>query len=82
MYEIDKDVPMPEAITACKYPFHNMEVGDSFFVLLEKDQSLRKVQIAIAASIKHHHRKGLPVDARFATRQLEKLGGVRCWRIK
>lgn len=39
IYEIEKNVPMPFK-TAYKYPFENMEVGDSFTIQMESSERI------------------------------------------
>jgi hypothetical protein len=38
MIKIDKKVPLPDLQPRMKYPFSNMEPGDSFFVEVELDE--------------------------------------------
>jgi len=63
-YEIEKDVPIPA--TTKKYPWNDMEVGDSFFI--------PDGQPCASAS----HRKRYGED--HTTRKVE--GGIRIWRVK
>ncbi len=73
MLKIDKGVPLPEPMfggRTSKYPWRQMEVGDSFFVLGGARNNLN-----LAASANKHH-----APKRFAARSVE--GGVRVWRIE
>lgn len=70
MTEIDKNTPLPPSGT--KYPFADMDIGDSF---LCNDRSC--VQIASAA---YKWAKAKGNGAKFTCRTVE--GGVRCWRVK
>ena len=66
--KIDKDVPIPSK--SGKYPWDNMEVGDSFYI----DVQVQKVGGRIT-----HVRKKWP-DRKWVTR---KEGvGTRVWRVK
>ena len=75
MYEVEKNIPLPFIfrIEKRKYPFEEMEVGDSFFITL-KEKDLRKRQISISSAGKHLGPK------KFITRKCD--GGIRCWRIE
>jgi hypothetical protein len=90
MFKIEKGVPLPPqergrgAIS--KYPFAEMEVGDSFSLPLtgEKgtggstyykwDKSTRKLT---NASIHHARRHG----KKFTVREMKEEGVARCWRV-
>ncbi len=66
--KIQKGVPIPTSKIAKRYPFKDMEVGDSF--LTDAPQ-----QWASAAAIVH----GKRVGQKFTTRV--ENGGTRVWRI-
>jgi len=70
--EVDKSVPLPEPKLGRpkKYPFAEMEVGDSFFVPQEKVRSASKS----ASMYKAAH------GGDFTRRSVE--GGVRIWRVE
>lgn len=72
--KIDKDVPMPKAKAKLKYPFNEMNVGDSFEVPCTKEES-KAMQIKLASSSGMYGRK---YGAKFTTRQSE--NGIRIWR--
>lgn len=68
MYEIEKSIPFPHE--AKKYPFDEMDVGDSFFVPNKKSGAISgSKQIA-------QRRTGF----KFVCRNVD--GGVRVWRVK
>ena len=75
-FSIEKGVPIPESRGGGrgKYPFREMEIGDSFFVA---GKSTAKFSAHV-----HHHRKrhGL----KFTTRTVTEDGvkGVRIWRTE
>lgn len=73
-FEIEKNVPMPEKHVRWKYPFDQMEVGDSFFVV-NKDTT------QMSALCK---RAGKRLTARFTTAKAERGAevGVRVWRME
>ena len=69
MIEIEKGVSIPPAKTIRKYPFHLMEVGDSFFTPGEKQ---------ILQSLAHFKRRN--PDRKFTTRR--EGDGFRVWRTE
>lgn len=74
MIKIEKNIPIHEkgkGIGRCKtkYPFAQMEVGDSFFYVG------KRMLVAQAAC-----RFGKRNSMRFTTR--EENDGVRCWRVE
>ena len=74
--KIEKDIPIPHSrLTGNrkKYPFENMEIGDSFFVQVVNIFEKRKRASSIIACA----RRELP--KKFISRQVD--GGVRIWRI-
>jgi len=72
MYEIEKNVPLQGTKRGAppKYPFGEMEVGDSFFVPGKTPKS-------IGASMANWARR---YGVRFAARSVD--GGVRVWRVE
>lgn len=78
-YKVEKGVPFPGPLqTWRKYPFGDMEPGDSFFV---PDVSRRQ---ALQSSVSWYKRRHPREKLEFATRTAEENGveGVRCWRVK
>lgn len=78
MYEIKKGVPLPpsrQVGRGAKYPFLEMEVGDSFFHKLEGEDVL-VVQRRLSAAAMHASRKTGRI---FTTRAFEEAVGV--WRL-
>ena len=72
MFEIEKHIPIPEHTGSGarpKYPFADMEVGDSFFAPNMTARSL------INASQWHANKTG----KKFTCSTVE--GGARCWRV-
>jgi hypothetical protein len=83
--EIEKDVPIP---TACgrgrptKYPFAEMEVGDSFAVPLAGESYGRHSGDKAAASLsRNSHTYGKKHGKTFTVRQLNDEGVARVWRV-
>jgi hypothetical protein len=69
-YKIDKNIPTPIQ-RYCKYPFKDMEVGDSFFVDSKSNNML---------SVAKYFAKQRKLDWVFTVRK--ENGGTRIWRIK
>lgn len=79
MYPIEKNVAIPtierpnRKTGAYKYPFAKMEVGDSFFVPINREKEMKSV----ASSCSLYGKK---FSRRFTARTVH--GGVRVWRIE
>lgn len=73
-FTIEKDVPLPEKNVRWKYPFDQMEPGDSFFVA-NRDTT------QMSALCKRAARR---LEARFVTATATKgeQTGVRVWRLE
>ena len=77
-YDIQKDIPMPGRRSggkASKYPFADMEEGDSFVIPAEEGRRISAVRAAIDNWRKRHDMR-----IRFRARQLED-GAIGVWRI-
>lgn len=71
--KIEKGVPLPPRKS--KYPFAEMEPGDSFFAKPNEGQSLKQLHNSIMGCA----RLRLFPGKKFTSRQMD--GGVRVWRI-
>ena len=71
--QVDRGIPLPRPRRdrRWKYPWLEMEVGDSFLVPDERNV-LRMVRVGCSTSRRH--------GMRFEARQVE--GGVRVWRVE
>ena len=69
MYEISKDVPLPEPIKRHNYPYEDLQVGESFWVSGISMQSL----------CNSNRRKSKLLDRKFVCRK--EGDGVRVWRV-
>ena len=77
MIKIEKGVNVPpKAREIIKYPFLNMEVGDSFHISA-KEQDLQTSYNRLNNAMSRHHKN---TDMRFTLRNLKTE--VRVWRIK
>lgn len=78
--EIEKNVPLPDVTmpTSRKYPFPDMEAGDSFALpCASKDAAAVAQRCRHAARAYITRNKHQPL--KFSTRRTPE--GVRCWRI-
>lgn len=76
MYQIDSDVPVP-SIRRGKYPFAEMNVGDSFSIQVGKKNDA----IALGTSARKFGATQTP-KRRFVIRTDKAAGTVRVWRIE
>jgi len=77
MIKIDKNIPIPSR--EIKYPFQDMEVGDSFAIDCE---DIKKVRIMQASLIANINRSKYLKEKKFTTRTDGTKMEVRIWRIK
>lgn len=73
-YTIEKGVPLPSGRRERrdKYPYADMEVGDSFLIPLAKDRSTSGIYASVSVAKRRH-------NINLATARVD--GGVRIWRI-
>jgi hypothetical protein len=85
MIKIDKNIPLPQrnlkggkGSNKAKYPFKNMQVGDSFLLKTLDTKAERHYQrvLMIGAFKDRLDMKGKKI----ATRSVP--GGIRCWRTE
>ena len=76
-FQVEKNVPlpMPGERASAKYPWRQMDVGDSFFVPGVKASKLTNA----STSFVHWARKRENITMQFAARTVE--GGARIWRV-
>lgn len=76
MYEIEKNKPIPEKNvgTTRKYPFHKMEVGDSFSFDIDA------VSVHTVRSSAYAFAKKSEKNVRFSFRVVNATG--TCWRVE
>lgn len=78
--QIEKNIPLPpraydKAGRNARYPFPDMEIGDSFILKLSADPKKAK-RGAISCLMSYHARKR---GAKYAGRRLPE--GLRVWRV-
>ena len=77
--KIEKDVPIPEVHSKIKYPWPEMEVGDSVFIKAEKGETPTKLKRRAGASARYY---GNRTGKKFKTRILRKENGIRVWQVE
>lgn len=80
-YIVEKKIPIPtRQISTHKspYPFNKMKPGDSFFVKLKKNDSLKALQRRLWAASNYFNKKNKK-EYQFITRGVK--NGMRIWRI-
>ena len=87
MFEIEKDVPIPEkANLQTKYPFRDLEVGDSFFVPFsesgQEEGAKTTPQKYLVSTILQASRRFKKNGEQYTCRSDRKNKGVRCWRVE
>jgi hypothetical protein len=84
MFEVEKNVPMPPVYAGrnAKYPFADMEVGDSFAIPLDGVPAMNGGDRAVAtlrsSAIQRSKRHG----GKYAVRTDREVGVARCWRVE
>lgn len=75
---IDKNIPIPQRCAAkIKYPFADMDVGDSFFVARPDEESPSRFRNRMQAVITFGKKR----TGYFFTSRIEEAG-IRIWRIE
>ena len=76
--KIEKGIALPpKKGGVCKYPLHDMEVGDSFFATDEKGLGIRTLQAHVCSAVANFKKRH---GKRFSVRIGD--GGVRVWRVE
>jgi hypothetical protein len=74
---VQKNIPLESTReTKSKYPFHEMEVGDSFFIKCDKETMTSKRSTVLSSSVYYGKSSG----KKFKSRSYP--DGFRIWRIK
>lgn len=76
-FKIESGIPLPDQWgrgRPCKYPFPDMEVGDSFFCEWSHSKT---VQFNVYTAAQEYARRHRPM--KFSGRIVE--GGIRIWRV-
>jgi len=76
--KIENNVPIPDVHSKIKYPWPEMEVGDSVFIEAEKGETPDTLKIKAGGSAAYYGRK---TGKKFKTAFLRKENGIRVWRV-
>mgnify|MGYP003110291047 CR=1 FL=1 len=79
---IDKGIPLPTDMrNELKYPFDKLDIGDSIFFTLEKEDNANRMKNRLAQATRTFGRRQEP-ERHFVIRyRLEnEVSGVRVWR--
>jgi hypothetical protein len=71
-YKIDKGIPRSDVVNVPKYPFADMEIGDSFFV--PRNESMSATVMANVGKLK-------PKKFSYRRRTEDGIDGNRFWRV-
>lgn len=78
--KIDKDIPIPERnVPWKKYPWGDLEIGESFFEPCRGDEPLSSCQTRVYSAA---HQNANRTGKKYSTRMDYDEEGVRVWRIK
>jgi hypothetical protein len=77
--KIEKNVQIPAVHSKHKYPWDQMEVGDSVFIQAEKGESLYKLKRKVGPAARYY---GDVTGKKFKTLLMREENGVRVWRLK
>ena len=78
-FVIEQGVPVPAGRS--RYPFADMEVGDSFFVGVDsKETATKRIQSVRAQAGRFAKENGVKFSVRSVVE--DEVPGVRCWRVE
>ncbi|SPD71833.1 hypothetical protein PITCH_A1070007 [uncultured Desulfobacterium sp.] len=78
--KIEKDRPIPEVNSRIKYPWSNMDVGDSVFFRVEKGESIQQLKRKVVPSSRYYGEKTNKEFKTMTERDPEE--GIRVWRVR
>jgi len=76
--KIEKDVKIPVVHSRYKYPWEDMEVGDSVFIEAEDGESLFNLKRRVGPAALYY---GNVTGKKFKTMLVREENGVRTWRV-
>ena len=77
--KIEKNVEIPVVHSKQKYPWDQMEVGDSVFIEAEEGQALFNLKRTVGPSARYY---GDKTGKKFKTLKDDENNGVRVWRVE
>ena len=76
---IEKNVPIPDVHSMVKYPWPDMEVGDSVLIQADKGEDLFKFKRKVGPAVRYYGEK---TGKKFKTLMIREENGVRVWRVE
>jgi hypothetical protein len=77
--KIENKVELPAVHSKHKYPWSQMEVGDSVLIQAEEGESLYNLKPKVGPAARYY---GDKTDKKFKTLMDQEGNGVRVWRIE
>lgn len=77
--KIEKNVPFPEVHSKFKFPWHEMEVGDSVLIKTGKTETVDILKRKVKGSARYY---GVKSGKRFRSLINREENGVRVWRVE
>ena len=77
--KIEKHVPMPEVHSKIKFPWAEMEVGDSVLVRIGSGEEIDTLKRQVKGSARYY---GVKTGKKFRSLISREDDGVRVWRIE
>jgi len=78
-HKIENNVPIPDVHSKSKYPWPEMEVGDSVFIKAEEGETPTRLNGIVSSSVRYYGRK---TGRKFRTRVFSEENGIRVWRVE
>jgi len=76
---IEKNVPFPEVHSKFKFPWNEMEVGDSVLIKTGKTETVDILKRKVKGSARYY---GVKSGKRFRSLISREENGVRVWRVE
>jgi len=77
--KIEKSVPIPEVHSKIKFPWPEMEVGDSVLVMAGTGEAVDTLKRKVKGSARYY---GVKAGKRFRSLVSREEEGVRVWRVE
>ena len=78
IHEIEKGVDIPTVHSRYKYPWEEMEINDSVFIVAENGETLDRLKRRVGPSARYY---GKVSGKKFKTLLMREEHGVRVWRV-
>ena len=76
--KVEKNVSFPEVHSKFKFPWPEMEVGDSVFIKAGKTETVDMLKRKVKGSARYY---GVKSDKKFSALVNREKDGVRVWRV-